>query len=148
MVKYFHKEEEMAGTEKKETEMKGKQIVKKEKSVPACKDTGNRLPVETEKPGPAAEGGTVIEVSVPVSSAIPKAKNKKKQVRYVFRDVEKGWFEKERDNARVTKYYATQKEAVEAAKEHIRNSGMPGSIIIQSKMGRIRANTKVTTKKL
>ena len=71
---------------------------------------------------------------------------KTKQVRYIFKS-EKGWFEKEKDNVRVTKYYKTQKEAVEMAKQHIKNSGMPGSIIIQSKKGKIRANTKVSAKK-
>ena len=64
-----------------------------------------------------------------------------------LKNPEKGWFEKEKDNVRVTKYYRTQKEAIEAAKTHIKNSGLAGSIVIQSKTGKIRANTKVSKKK-
>ncbi|HIV98666.1 MAG TPA: DUF2188 domain-containing protein [Candidatus Ornithospirochaeta avicola] len=90
----------------------------------------------------------IIDVDESGKESIQKTKNKRKQVRYIFKDSEKGWFEKERDNVRVTKYYRTQKEAVEAAKTHIRNSGMPGSIVIQSKAGKIRANQKITTKKI
>ncbi len=132
---------------------KENQIVKKEKALPAKKDTSKKLPVakKNEKASKAAVEEMVIDVPAiedPSMKADAKSKNKKKQVRYIFRDAEKGWYEKERDNARITKFYATQKEAVEAAKEHIRNSGLPGSVIIQSKAGKIRANTKVTTKKL
>lgn len=76
----------------------------------------------------------------------PKTRNKNVQVRFIFKS-EKGWFEKERDNVRITKYYKTQKEAIEAAKQHIKNSGMRGRIVIQSKKGKIRANTKVAAKK-
>ena len=86
--------------------------------------------------------GTEIEVSTADAK-----KDKARQVRYIFKDPEKGWFEKERDNVRVTKYYRTQKEAVEAAKTHIRNSGLPGSVIIQGKSGKIRANSRVKTAK-
>ena len=86
--------------------------------------------------------GTTIEVG----GIADDKKAKIKQVRYIFKDPEKGWFEKERDNVRVTKYYRTQKEAIEAAKTHIRNSGTPGSIVIQSKTGKIRANAKVGAK--
>ena len=89
------------------------------------------------------EEGTTIEVDV--KSTDKKAKVK--QVRYIFMDPEKGWFEKERDNVRVTKYYRTQKEAVDAARTHIKNSGLPGSIVIQSKTGKIRANSKVAAAK-
>lgn len=132
---------------------KEKQIVKKEKALPEKKDASKKLPVaaRNEKSPNATEEEMMIDVPATEDSsakANPKAKNKKKQVRYIFRDTEKGWYEKERDNTRITKFYATQKEAVEAAKEHIRNSGLPGSIIIQSKAGKIRANTKITTKKL
>lgn len=132
---------------------KENQIVKKEKTLPAKKDASKKLPVATknEMAPKATEEEMVIDVPAiedsPVKAEV-KSKNKKKQVRYIFRDAEKGWYEKERDNTRITKFYATQKEAVEAAKEHIRNSGLPGSIIIQSKAGKIRANTKITTKKL
>ncbi len=69
------------------------------------------------------------------------------QFRYIFKDDEKGWYEKEKDNSRVTKYYKTQKEAVDAAKAHIKNSGLPGRVVIQSKTGKIRANEKVAKKK-
>ncbi len=88
------------------------------------------------------EEGTTIEVGEQSAG-----KTKVKQIRYVFKDPEKGWFEKEKDNVRVTKYYRTQKEAIEAAKTHIKNSGLAGSIVIQSKTGKIRANTKVSKKK-
>ena len=71
-----------------------------------------------------------------------KVINKQKQVRYIFQS-EKGWYEKERDNVRITKYYRTQEEAIDAARKHIRNSGMAGSIVVQSKSGKIRANMKV-----
>ena len=71
-----------------------------------------------------------------------KVINKQKQVRYIFQS-EKGWYEKERDNVRITKYYRTQEEAIDAARKHIRNSGMAGSIVVQSKTGKIRANMKV-----
>ena len=40
-----------------------------------------------------------------------------------------------------------EEEAIEAAKTHIKNSGLAGSIVIQSKTGKIRANTKVSKKK-
>ncbi|MBO8469596.1 MAG: DUF2188 domain-containing protein [Spirochaetes bacterium] len=90
------------------------------------------------------EEGTTIEIEVGEQSA---GKTKVKQIRYIFKDPEKGWFEKEKDNVRVTKYYRTQKEAIEAAKTHIKNSGLAGSIVIQSKTGKIRANTKVSKKK-
>ena len=40
-----------------------------------------------------------------------------------------------------------QKEAVDAARTHIKNSGLPGSIVIQSKTGKIRANSKVAAAK-
>ena len=86
--------------------------------------------------------GTTIEVGEQSAG-----KTKVKQIRYIFKDPEKGWFEKEKDNVRVTKYYRTQKEAIEAAKTHIKNSGLAGSIVIQSKTGKIRANTKVSKKK-
>lgn len=75
-----------------------------------------------------------------------KVRNKQKQVRYIFQS-EKGWYEKERDNVRVTKYYRTQEEAIEAARKHIKNSGMAGSIVVQSKTGKIRANMKVAAAK-
>lgn len=88
------------------------------------------------------EEGTTIEVGEQSAG-----KTKVKQIRYIFKDPEKGWFEKEKDNVRVTKYYRTQKEAIEAAKAHIKNSGLAGSIVIQSKTGKIRANTKVSKKK-
>ena len=88
------------------------------------------------------EEGTNIEVGEQSAG-----KTKVKQIRYIFKDPEKGWFEKEKDNVRVTKYYRTQKEAIEAAKTHIKNSGLAGSIVIQSKTGKIRANTKVSKKK-
>ncbi len=88
------------------------------------------------------EEGTTIEVGEQSAG-----KTKVKQIRYIFKDPEKGWFEKEKDNVRVTKYYRTQKEAIEAAKTHIKNSGLAGSIVIQSKTGKIRANTKVSKKK-
>lgn len=88
------------------------------------------------------EEGTTIEVGEQSAG-----KTKVKQMRYIFKDPEKGWFEKEKDNVRVTKYYRTQKEAIEAAKTHIKNSGLAGSIVIQSKTGKIRANTKVSKKK-
>ncbi len=87
--------------------------------------------------------GTTIDVGTDIKDK----KTKTKQVRYIFKDPEKGWFEKERDNVRVTKYYKTQKEAIDAAKTHIKNSGMAGSIVIQSKVGKIRANTKVSAAK-
>ena len=86
--------------------------------------------------------GTTIDVA----GSADEKKAKAKQVLYIFKDPEKGWFEKERDNVRVTKYYRTQKEAIEAAKTHIKNSGLPGSIVIQSKTGKIRANSKVSAK--
>ena len=89
------------------------------------------------------EEGTTIEVG---EQSAEKTKVVK-QIRYIFKDPEKGWFEKEKDNVRVTKYYRTQKEAIEAAKTHIKNSGLAGSIVIQSKTGKIRANTKVSKKK-
>ena len=88
------------------------------------------------------EEGTTIEVGEQSAG-----KTKVKQIRYIFKDPEKVWFEKEKDNVRVTKYYRTQKEAIEAAKTHIKNSGLAGSIVIQSKTGKIRANTKVSKKK-
>lgn len=88
------------------------------------------------------EEGTTIEVGEQSAG-----KTKVKQIRYIFKGPEKGWFEKEKDNVRVTKYYRTQKEAIEAAKTHIKNSGLAGSIVIQSKTGKIRANTKVSKKK-
>ena len=88
------------------------------------------------------EEGTTIEVGEQSAG-----KTKVKQIRYIFKDPEKGWFEKEKDNVRVTKYYRTQKEAIEAAKTHIKNSGLAGSIVIQSKTGKIRATTKVSKKK-
>ena len=88
------------------------------------------------------EEGTTIEVGEQSAG-----KTKVKQICYIFKDPEKGWFEKEKDNVRVTKYYRTQKEAIEAAKTHIKNSGLAGSIVIQSKTGKIRANTKVSKKK-
>lgn len=88
------------------------------------------------------EEGTTIEVGEQSAE-----KTKVKQIRQIFKDPEKGWFEKEKDNVRVTKYYRTQKEAIEAAKTHIKNSGLAGSIVIQSKTGKIRANTKVSKKK-
>lgn len=88
------------------------------------------------------EEGTTIEVGEQSAG-----KTKVKQIRYIFKDPEKGWFENEKDNVRVTKYYRTQKEAIEAAKTHIKNSGLAGSIVIQSKTGKIRANTKVSKKK-
>ena len=75
-----------------------------------------------------------------------KVKNKQKQVRYIFQS-EKGWYEKERDNVRITKYYRTQEEAIDAARKHIKNSGMAGSIVVQSKTGKIRANMKVAAAK-
>ncbi len=75
-----------------------------------------------------------------------KVKNKNKQVRYVFKN-ENGWFEKERDNVRVTKYHKTQKEAIESSVQHIKNSGLAGSVVVQSRKGKIRANTKVSAKK-
>lgn len=75
------------------------------------------------------------------------AKTKTLQMRYIFMDAEKGWYEKEKDNVRVTKYYKTQQEAIDAAKKHIKNSGMPGRVIVQSKTGRIRANEKVAARK-
>ena len=53
-----------------------------------------------------------------------KVQEKRRSNRFVIssrilRDPEKGWFEKEKDNVRVTKYYRTQKEAIEAAKTHV-----------------------------
>ena len=90
----------------------------------------------------AEEKNEVIEIA---GSA--DAKSKAVQMRYIFMDAEKGWYEKEKDNVRITKYYRTQQEAVEAARKHIKNSGMPGRIIIQSKKGKIRANEKVSKKK-
>ena len=75
-----------------------------------------------------------------------KVKNKQKQVRYIFQS-EKGWYEKERDNVRITKYYRTQEEAIDAARRHIKNSGMAGSIVVQSRSGKIRANMKVAAAK-
>lgn len=79
--------------------------------------------------------------------AEPKKRNKKKQVRYIFMAEDGGWYEKERDNVRITKYYDTQKEAIDAARQHIKNSGMAGSIVVQSRKGKIRANEKVAKKK-
>lgn len=76
-----------------------------------------------------------------------KTDEKKTQFRYIFKDEAKGWYEKEIGNSRVTKYYKTQKEAVDAAKAHIKNSGLPGRVVIQSKTGKIRANEKVARKK-
>lgn len=90
----------------------------------------------------AEEKNEIIEIA---GSA--DAKSKTVQLRYIFMDAEKGWYEKEKDNVRITKYYRTQQEAVEAARKHIKNSGMPGRIIIQSKKGKIRANEKVSKKK-
>ena len=75
-----------------------------------------------------------------------KVKNKQKQVRYIFQS-DKGWYEKERDNVRITKYYRTQEEAIDAARRHIKNSGMAGSIVVQSRSGKIRANMKVAAAK-
>lgn len=65
------------------------------------------------------EEGTTIEVGEQSAG-----KKKVKQIRYIFKDPEKGWFEKEKDNVRVTKYYRTQKEAIEAAKTHIKIQGL------------------------
>ena len=93
------------------------------------------------------EDGVSIEVTSKGELGTKPAKVKAKQVRYIFKDPEKGWFEKERDNVRVTKYYKTQKEAIDAASMHIKNSGLAGSIVIQSKTGKIRANAKVAKKK-
>lgn len=45
------------------------------------------------------EEGTTIEVGEQSAG-----KTKVKQIRYIFKDPEKGWFEKEKDNVRVTKY--------------------------------------------
>ena len=87
----------------------------------------------------------VVEVEaddIPKEEGKRKVINKQKQVRYIFQS-EKGWYEKERDNVRITKYYRTQEEAIDAARKHIRNSGMAGSIVVQSKTGKIRANMKV-----
>ena len=120
---------------KKEKEVKD--VMKKDmtKKVPAVKKEEKKEIVRLEGSVEIIEDDGSLEV-----------KPKTKQVRYIFKS-EKGWFEKERDNVRVTKYYRTQKEAIDQAREHIRNSGMPGSIIIQSKKGKIRANSKVSTKK-
>ena len=90
----------------------------------------------------AEEKNEIIEIA-----GSTDAKSKTVQMRYIFMDAEKGWYEKEKDNVRITKYYRTQQEAVEAARKHIKNSGMPGRIIIQSKKGKIRANEKVSKKK-
>lgn len=79
-------------------------------------------------------------------AAAEAKKTKSRQYRYIFRN-EKGWYEKERDNVRITKYYPTQQKAIEAARIHIKNSGLPGSIVIQSKTGKIRAHNKVAAKK-
>ena len=76
-----------------------------------------------------------------------KVKNKKRQVRYIFMAEDGGWYEKERDNVRITKYYRTQEEAIDAARVHIKNSGMAGSIVVQSRTGKIRANERVAKKK-
>ena len=132
-------------------EKEKKEIVEKKKEVPAVKEK-NKVPAvkqkETKdivmKEEKVNEEGLVEEIIEDDGSQ--EVRPKTKQVRYIFKS-EKGWFEKERDNVRVTKYYKTQKEAVEMAKQHIKNSGMPGSIIIQSKKGKIRANNKVSAKK-
>lgn len=72
----------------------------------------------------------------------------KKEIRHIFHDPEKGWYEKKRDGQRITKYYKTQQEAIDAAKVHIKNSSVVGgSVIIQGKKGSIRANEKVAPKK-
>ena len=120
---------------KKEKEVKD--VMKKDmtKKVPAVKKEEKKEIVRLEGSVEIIEDDGSLEI-----------KPKTKQVRYIFKS-EKGWFEKERDNVRVTKYYRTQTEAIDQAREHIRNSGMPGSIIIQSKKGKIRANSKVSTKK-
>ena len=76
-----------------------------------------------------------------------KVRNKQKQVRYIFMADDGGWYEKERDNVRITKYYSTQQEAIDAARRHIKNSGMAGSIVVQSRKGKIRANERVAKKK-
>ena len=137
---------------------KQKEIVEKKKEVPAIKDTKKKVPAVKEKekkdivkkddekklPMKTETEGVIEEIIEDDGSV--EVKPKTKQVRYIFKS-EKGWYEKETDNVRVTKYYKTQKEAVEQARIHIKNSGMPGSIIIQSKKGKIRANSKVSTKK-
>ena len=132
-------------------EKEKKEIVEKKKEVPAVKEKNNVPAVKQKETKDivkmeekVSEEGLVEEIIEDDGSL--EVKPKTKQVRYIFKS-EKGWFEKERDNVRVTKYYKTQKEAVEMAKQHIKNSGMPGSIIIQSKKGKIRANTKVSAKK-
>lgn len=137
--------------------MEKKEIVKKEKTVPELKkeekkdvikkDTQKKLPAKKEASKPPMKLQKEGEVEEIIEDdGITELKPKTKQVRYIFKN-EKGWFEKERDNVRVTKYYATQKEAIEQAKLHIKNSGLPGSIVIQSRKGKIRANSKVNTKK-
>lgn len=134
--------------ERKEIVAKKKEVpVKKEKEVKDVmkKDMTKKVPAvkkEEKKEIVRLEGS----VEIIEDDGSLEVKPKTKQVRYIFKN-EKGWFEKERDNVRVTKYYRTQKEAIDQAREHIRNSGMPGSIIIQSKKGKIRANSKVGTKK-
>ena len=133
--------------ERKEIVAKKKEVpVKKEKEVKDVmkKDMTKKVPAvkkEEKKEIVRLEGS----VEIIEDDGSLEVKPKTKQVRYIFKS-EKGWFEKERDNVRVTKYYRTQKEAIEAAKTHIKNSGLPGSIVIQSKTGKIRANSKVSAK--
>ena len=114
-----------------------KEIMEKKKEVPALKEK-KKVPAVKKEEKKVEE---IIE-----DDGEKEVRAKTKQVRYIFKS-ENGWFEKERDNVRVTKYYKTQKEAIDAAKAHIKNSGLPGSIVIQSKRGRIRANSKVSAKK-
>ena len=139
--------------EKKEIVEKKKEVptIKEKNKVPAVKEKEKKeiLKKDTEKKLPIVKDDDKKEELVEEiieDDGKSEIKPKTKQVRYIFKS-EKGWFEKERDNVRVTKYYRTQKEAIDQAREHIRNSGMPGSIIIQSKKGKIRANSKVSTKK-
>ena len=141
-------------------EKDNKEIVEKKKEVPTIKEK-NKVPAvkekekkeilkkDTEKKLPIVKDDDKKEELVEEiieDDGKSEIKPKTKQVRYIFKS-ESGWFEKERDNVRVTKYYKTQKEAIDAAKLHIKNSGLPGSIVVQSKKGKIRANSKVGAKK-
>lgn len=42
-------------------------------------------------------------IEVPASGAVDGKKAKTTQTRYVFMDEERGWYEKEKDNVRITK---------------------------------------------
>ena len=147
---YIFEKENIMGEEKKEIMEKKKEVpaLKEKKKVPAVKKEEKKdlMKKDTEKKLPIVKEEKDLVEEIIEDDGEKEVRAKTKQVRYIFKS-ENGWFEKERDNVRVTKYYKTQKEAIDAAKAHIKNSGLPGSIVIQSKRGRIRANSKVSAKK-